>query len=187
MFTPRSGPRPKKLTAKQLAFVEHYCVHWNGTKAAEQAGYSPKTARQQAANMLAEDHIQAAISKRMEVYGMSAAEAIAKMAEWGRGNIARFLKVDEEGRMSINLAHAEAKQYFHLIKKVKQTRVTILINDVERTEVKTEVELYDAKDAVHKVLQLHGRYAPQKVDHTTNGKDLPAGPPPNIYMPDNGR
>jgi phage terminase small subunit len=187
MFTPGPKTKRKKLTAKQLAFVEFYCVDWNGTKAAEQAGFSPKSARQQAANMLAEEHIQAAIAKRMEVYSMSAAEAVAKMAEWGRGNMKRFLKVQEDGKMVINLGHDEAQQYLHLLKKVKQKRRIITTEHAQIEEITTEIDLHDAKDAVHKILQLHGRYAPQKVDHTTNGKDMPAGPPPNIYMPDNGR
>jgi hypothetical protein len=187
MSTKSSLPKPKVLSTQQMRFVEEYCVDWNGTRAAERAGYSVKSARQQASNLLADERVQAAVAKRMEMFSMSAAEATAKMAAWGRGSIGRFLKVDEDGRMSINLAHEEAKENYHLIKKVKQSRITMMLGEVERTEVKTEVELYDAKDAVHKILQLHGRYAPQKFDHTTNGKDMPSGPPPNIYMPDNGR
>ncbi|WP_161599523.1 terminase small subunit [Hymenobacter nivis] len=187
MFTPGKKPKPKRLTPKQLRFVEEYCVDWNGTKAAERAGFSPKSARQQAANMLAEEHIQGAVAKRMEGFSMSAAEAIAKLADWGRGTVGRFLKVNEDGVATINLAHVEAKEYLHLLKKVKQKRHITRTDNGEFEDITTEIELHDAKDAVDKILKLHGRYAPQKYDHTTNGKDLPSGPPPNIYMPDNGR
>jgi|GEM_PF-5220224 len=60
----------------------------------------------------------------------------------------------------------------HLIKKVKETRYGL------------EIETHDAKDATDKILKLHGAYAPEKHDVTTNGKDLPGS---NIMMPDNGR
>ncbi|HEX8657229.1 MAG TPA: terminase small subunit [Hymenobacter sp.] len=179
------SPKPKALSAKAKAFVYEYCKDWNATAAAERADYSPKSARQTGSDLLADERVQELIEKHMNRYGMSAGEAIAKMASWGRGTVARFLKVDEDGNMSINLHHEEAQQHLHLIKKLKQTRSTIMMGEIKRVEVKTEIELYDAKDAVHKILQLHGRYAPQKFDHTTNGENMPAGS--NIYVPDNGR
>jgi len=180
----QSSARPKQLTDKQKRFIEEYCIDFNGTKAAQRAGFSAKTAREQASQMLHKPHVKDAVEKRMAIYSMTAAEGIKRLTDWGRGSVKQFLKVDEQGHMSINLAHPEAKEHLHLIKKVKQTRSTMLIGEVERVEVRTEVELYDAKDAVHKILQIHGRYAPQKFDHTTLGQPLPGS---NIYLPDNGR
>lgn len=179
-------PKPKLLTKQQLRFVQEYCVDWNGTRAAEWAEYSPKSARQQASNLLADARVQAAVAKRMELFNMSAAEAQAKLAEWGRGSVARFLKANEDGTMVINLAHPEAQQHLHLIKKVKQKRQIVRTDNGEYETVTTEIDLHDAKDAVHKTLLLLGRYAPQKVDHTTLGEKLPA-PQSNIFVPDNGR
>lgn len=178
--------KPNPLTAQQLHFVECYCVHWNGTRAAEEAGYSPKSARQQASNLLADERVQAAVAKRMELFSMSAAEAQAKLAEWGRGSVARFLKANADGAIVINLAHPEAQEHLHLLKKVKQKRRIIRTDSAEIEEITTEIDLHDAKDAVHKTLLLLGKYAPQKFDHTTNGKDMPA-PQSNIFVPDNGR
>lgn len=40
-----------KLTRKQRKFAEEYLVDCNGTKAAIRAGYSPKTANEQAAKL----------------------------------------------------------------------------------------------------------------------------------------
>lgn len=177
--------KPKALSAKAKAFVIEYCIDWNATAAAQRAGYPAKSARQQGSNLLADERVQAAITKHMDVYAMSASEAIAKLADWGRGSIQRFLKVDEQGGLSINLLHIEATGNLHLIKKLKQTKTSYMVGDMERVDVKTEVELYDAKDAVHKILQIHGRYAPQKFDHTTKGEALQPGS--NIYVPDNGR
>ena len=50
------------LSDKQQMFVAEYLVDFNGTQAAIRAGYSPKTANEQAARLLANASIQAAVS-----------------------------------------------------------------------------------------------------------------------------
>lgn len=62
-----SAVRPDpKLTPKQLRFVKEYMIDLNGTQAAIRAGYSAKTANEQAAQLLAKLSIQAAISAERE-------------------------------------------------------------------------------------------------------------------------
>ncbi len=51
------------MTGKQERFVEEYLIDLNATQAAIRAGYSPKTANEQASRLLAKVNIQAAISK----------------------------------------------------------------------------------------------------------------------------
>lgn len=59
--------KPKnKLTPKQAMFVSEYLVDFNGTQAAIRAGYSPKTANEQAAGLLAKTSIQQAIQAKQE-------------------------------------------------------------------------------------------------------------------------
>ncbi len=55
----------RKLTDKQKKFVEEYLIDLNATQAAIRAGYSPKTANEQGARLLANVSIQEAISKAM--------------------------------------------------------------------------------------------------------------------------
>ena len=55
----------KKLTDKQKKFVEEYPIDLNATQSAIRAGYSPKTANEQGARLLANVSIQEAISKAM--------------------------------------------------------------------------------------------------------------------------
>lgn len=52
------------LSAKQQRLVEEYLVDCNGTQAAIRAGYSKKTANEQAARLLAKVSIQNAIAER---------------------------------------------------------------------------------------------------------------------------
>ena len=51
-----------RLTPKQQRFVEEYLVDLNGTQAAIRAKYSPKTANEQAARLLAKASISKAIT-----------------------------------------------------------------------------------------------------------------------------
>lgn len=55
-----------KLNAKQKRFVKEYLIDLNGTQAAIRAGYSPKTANEQAARLLANVSIQEANQEAMK-------------------------------------------------------------------------------------------------------------------------
>lgn len=62
------------MTDQQKAFVDEYLKHFNATKAAISVGYSEKSARSQASQILSQDDValyiqdrQAAISKEAEV------------------------------------------------------------------------------------------------------------------------
>lgn len=55
-----------KLTPKQQRFVEEYLVDLNATQAAIRAGYSARTANEQAARLLAKVSISQAIAAAME-------------------------------------------------------------------------------------------------------------------------
>lgn len=54
----------KKLTPKQIAFVNEYLVDLNATQAAIRAGYSKKTARSQGQRLLTNVDVAAAIQER---------------------------------------------------------------------------------------------------------------------------
>ena len=56
----------KKLTPKQKAFVSEYLIDLNATQAAIRAGYSPKTANEQGARLLANVSIAQTIQKAMQ-------------------------------------------------------------------------------------------------------------------------
>lgn len=54
------------LTKKQRRFADEYLIDCNGTKAAIRAGYSLKTANEQAAKLMANRKIKAYISEKLE-------------------------------------------------------------------------------------------------------------------------
>src|SRR5262249_17102180 len=64
------------MTPKQQRFIQEYLIDLNATQAAIRAGYSPKTANEQGARLLAKvsirEAIQAAMRERAEKTGISA-------------------------------------------------------------------------------------------------------------------
>ena len=67
-----------RLTKKQRRFADEYLVDCNGTKAAIRAGYSRKTANEQAAKLMKNKKIKAYISEKLEELS---SERIAKAQE----------------------------------------------------------------------------------------------------------
>jgi phage terminase small subunit len=155
MDTQQSDPL-EVLNDNEKAFVRFFCQYRNAAKAAREAGYSVNSAKEIGYQNLNKPHIAAAISTLMEQSGMSAGECIGRLTAWGRGTMEPFL--DQNGQLS--LTSEEAVEHWHLIKKIKQKKTVRTSPLAEETieEVYTEIEIHDAKDAVDKMLQIHGRY-----------------------------
>ncbi|WP_080057194.1 terminase small subunit [Spirosoma aerolatum] len=160
------------LTDKQRRFVEEYCKTRNAAKAARDAGYSENSDDEMGYENLRKPQILGAINAYLSAYFMTVGESTQRISDFARGTMSHFLKINESGRVTINLAHEEAKDYMHLIKKIKQ-KVTTRYDDSGSTEeVWTEIELYDSMAANRLMLELHGKVI-QRTDHTTGGKPIP--------------
>lgn len=69
MSRQRNTKNTKITSPKQLRFVQEYLIDLNGTAAAIRAGYSPKSAKFIACELLKAPHIQAAIAKAQKERG----------------------------------------------------------------------------------------------------------------------
>lgn len=86
--TPKRSPRG--FTKRREAFIEQYLIDRNGTQAATRAGYSPRTANEQAARLLAIASVREEIERRLSV--MSASAGID--AQWLLDRLAEEAKAD---------------------------------------------------------------------------------------------
>lgn len=85
------------LTDKQRAFIDHYfACGLNATEAAKRAGYSAKTARFIGSENLTKPNIRAEVDRRLAEHAMPANEVIARIGNMARGDMADFLRTDEE-------------------------------------------------------------------------------------------
>ena len=119
-----------KLTAKQQRFCDEYLIDLNATQAAIRAGYSPKTACEQASRLLANVKVQEVIavemarrSKRTGINQDRVLMEIAKMA---------FVNIDDV----IDLNTAQVKQT-----ATKEDLACIQSVKIKPTEFGTEREI----------------------------------------------
>lgn len=145
------------LSEKQRLFVIFYCQYKNASRAAREAGYSADSAYIIGHENLRKPKIIDAINAYLAAYSITEGEAKASIAEKARGSMAHFLKVDESGRVIVNLAHEDAVSHYNIIKKVKQRVITHTTDDRVTEEVWTEVELYDSLAAARLALELLGK------------------------------
>jgi phage terminase small subunit len=90
-----SKPRPgKTLTERQRAFCEEYITDLNGQAAAVRAGYSPKTARQIAVQILghteAQKYLQKLLDERSKRTQVTADRVITEAARIGFSDLRRL-------------------------------------------------------------------------------------------------
>lgn len=90
----------QKLTPKQEAFCQEFLVDLNGAAAARRAGYSEKTAHEQAAQLLA----KLSIAERIAMLKQERAEKVAvTAADVLKGVIEVTLQAREEGDLKTAL------------------------------------------------------------------------------------
>lgn len=98
-----SKPAKKEptISPKQFRFVAEYLVDQNGTQAAIRAGYSPRTANEQASDLLAKPSIRAEVDKRLnEIMERSIASRERILQETTRLALSDPKElVDENGRI----------------------------------------------------------------------------------------
>lgn len=99
----------KALTPKQWAFVREYLVDCNGTQAAIRAGYSPRTANEQASRLLANANVRAAVEEGQKML----AQKTETEAEWVR----RRLKEEADDRSEF-ATHAGRIRALELVGKI---------------------------------------------------------------------
>lgn len=102
-----------RLTPKQARFCEEYMIDLNGTQAAIRAGYSPKTAQEQASRLLSNvivkgrtDELQKARSKRTEI---EADRVVKELALIGFANMLDYISIDN-GQARIDLSRLSPDQ-----------------------------------------------------------------------------
>lgn len=151
------------LSNKQKKFVEEYLKDYNATQAAIRSGYSEKTAYSIGSENLKKPEIVEALQKEM----MSADEVLSRMTDIARGDVAdlmdvttagfsiELMKKDENGTLVVN-------PKTRLIKKIKQKVTTYLAKSEsgeDREVVETEIELYNAQEALTTLGKYHKLFA----------------------------
>jgi len=93
------------LTSKQRRFVEEYVIDFNGTKAAIRAGYSPRTANEQAAALLAKPSISDEVERLKEWHatksGITKDRVLRELAAMAFSSISNY-RIDDAGNLTLS-------------------------------------------------------------------------------------
>ena len=119
------------------------------------------SARASASKWLTKSNVKAEIEARLVASQMSADEAIARISDIAKGDIAQIMDVSSVG-FNLDMAKAKELGLTKLIKKVKQ-KTTIYQakgeSEEDREVTELEVELYSAHEALRDIAKIHGRYS----------------------------
>lgn len=142
-----------KLTGKQAAFIEEYFIDFNGTRAAERAGYKGNdvTLSAVASENLRKPRVAEKIAARFAAKVMTADEVLSRLSGMARADISEFItetgaidwdKVRKQGYLIKRIAHYKGKQ--------------------------SQIELHDAQTALQ-LVGKHLRLFVERMEHTGEG------------------
>lgn len=157
-----------RLTDKQRRFCEEYVVDWNATRAAIAAGYSKKTAKQIATENLSKpylreyiDEIQKDLSK---LSGVTALRNILELKKIAYASMSQF----KDDWMTEKEFDSLSEEQLACISDIQyQTKTT-----GETTETIVKFKLHDKQKAIEILNKMLGFNDSDKLDITTNGKDI---------------
>jgi phage terminase small subunit len=150
----------KELNLRQLMFCKEYIIDFNGTQAAIRAGYSKKTANEQASRMLAnvniQDQIQKESNKREVKVERTAEDVVRALWEMAELDINHFMVVDEGGAIQaipLDQIPPEKRKY---INKIKGKRTIRESADGSMSTMVDETEYFiPEKKGVYELLARH--------------------------------
>lgn len=150
---------PRRLTAKQQAFVTEYLVDLNATQAAIRAGYSEKNADKIGSELLGKtgvaEAVQAALNERAKRTEITADRVIAELAAIAFADLTDVAAWSEDGELNMLASHQLSREASAAIKEVFSTTSTVTFdNGDERSTVYKKLKQHDKL----KALELLGRH-----------------------------
>lgn len=145
------------VTKQQNKFVKEYIKDYCGAKAAIRAGYSKKSANEQASRMLAKVKIQDAILREEKAlqnrFYATKAKVLRELSVIGFADIGDYVTVCEDGTVTINRLDTLPTSTSKAIKTLKEKTETLFREGGEIKKIHIEVALHDKLSA----LQMLGK------------------------------
>jgi phage terminase small subunit len=162
----------KPLSKKHQRFIAEYLKCFNGTRAymAVYPKASTETARANASDLLSNTNVSEAIQDKLNAVQMSADEALQRIAEIARGDIGDFMSINSMG-FELDLEAAREAQKTGVIKRVRQTVITVNGEKEDKETITTDIELHDKLSALRDILKMHNKFT-ERVDVTNSDGSL---------------
>jgi hypothetical protein len=152
----------KNITARHRRFVEAYCEHFNGARAAREAGYVESRDAQQASKLLSDPDIASMVEERLDDLAMSSREATKRMGDIARADIGAFFRIEE--------IEKDGETYERLVldrEAVLENGAGLIKSISWDKNGRPKLKLYDAQKALRLILKAHGEYNhKQRLEHS---------------------
>lgn len=116
---PLRALREEKFNPKQLRFVGEYLIDLNGTQAAIRAGYSPKTAKEQASRLLTNVNVRAEVERRQKEIcaklGITQEKVVTELANLAFSNMGDYMKCTPSGDPYLDFSGLTREQQAALV------------------------------------------------------------------------
>ncbi|OZI09596.1 hypothetical protein BWI93_03165 [Siphonobacter sp. BAB-5385] len=165
-----------KLSEKQKRFCDEYLIDLNGTQAAIRAGYSLRTANEQAAQLLQRPHIKAYIEERKSQlnqqlenkYLINKERVLLEYARIAFADLRCYFNENGSLKEVVDLTEDEAAALASS-ETEEMKEMGIPIGETKK------IKLWDKLRALEGIRKVMGYDAPVKQDHTTKGESLNKG------------
>lgn len=159
-------------TAKEEQFAQRFLIHFNATRAAHEAGYSERTAKQIGYALLRRPRVQALIEegrRRLIARNELSQDLVVRMAmELADSDITEVTGWDENGEGTYVPSYAMPGRVRRAIRSVKRKTRRIFTEAGEMIEdVEVEFKLH-GKDNAQRLLAQIGGYVKHKHEHEHN-------------------
>jgi phage terminase small subunit len=162
------------MTPRQERFCQEYMVDLNGTQAATRAGYSKRTANEQAARLLADVSVAARVA---ELKRQMAEKTQVTIERWHRevaliafSTMADYATVDDDGNIRVDVGRSQAETMVAIQQLDQSVEMIGNANDglpIRRTRLK----LHDKLKALDLIAKANGYYAPKTVNTVATDAD----------------
>lgn len=147
-----------ELTEQQKKFCREYMKDFNGTQAAIRAGYSKKTANEQASQLLAKLNIQKFLEslkgKAAEKHDGLADEIVAELKKIGFSDIKKYLDSDN----TIKDISKLPSELTTVVESIKKTETEFGDDKTGGTKTSIQFKLHSKLDALEKLAKYVGLY-----------------------------
>jgi phage terminase small subunit len=154
----RSGQMPALLEdPRERRFIERYVETNNGTQSAIVAGYSVKSARTIASQLLKRRNIKEAIERRnaelMDELNFTPDRIIRELAKIAGVNSADFIRIDQDGQPRVDFSGVTRR---HLA----------AVASVENTDKGVKYKTHDKLKALDMLARMGQLYPAERLEHT---------------------
>lgn len=161
------------LTPRQLLFVDEYVKDFNGSRAAIAAGYSKKTAKESACQVLTSINVKKYILKEFEKLGGATQMALRETFKLAASDIADYCEIEPGGGLRQKPFEEMPEGATSCIKELKVKRNITESADGKRTFTTDMVEykLHDKCKSIDNILKI-AQLITDKIDITSGGEKI---------------